>query len=425
MKNVRVAVFPAGSEIGLEICSALQYDKYVELIGLTSVRDHAEMVYRETETVPYYQEEDFIEKLNEVLERAQVDYLYPAYDDVLLFLTRRQREIHAKIITTEPETIEITRFKRKTYEFLKCEPFVPKVYSSREKVERYPVFVKPDRGQGAQGTQKIEKEADWGKVEDLESMVITEYLPGEEVTVDCFTDGNGVLCAYEPRRRIRIKSGIAVRSEVMDEDFAITDIANVLNGRLQFKGAWFFQLKKNQEGEYRLLEIAARVAGTMGLGRSMGINYPLLTLYVHMGLETEVIPNSYHACVDRALVSRYELSLDYRTVYVDLDDTLILKGQVNDLLIRYLYQCVNKGKRLVLLSRHAGDMGDYLRRFRISEELFDQIVFVGDSPKSEYVQDKRAILIDDSFRERKEVMRNCGFPVFGTENVESLIDWKR
>ena len=163
----------------------------------------------------------------------------------------------------------------------------------------------------------------------------------------------------------------------------------------------------------------------MGLGRNMGINYPLLTLYVHMGLRTEVVPNSYHAWVDRALVSRYELSMDYRTVYVDLDDTLILKGRVNDLLIRYLYQCVNKGKRLVLLSRHAGDMGDYLRRFRISGELFDQIVFVGDSPKSEYVQDKRAILIDDSFRERKEVMRNCGFPVFGTENVESLIDWRR
>ena len=94
MKNVRVAVFPAGSEIGLEICSALRYDKYVELIGLTSVRDHAEMVYREMETVPYYQEEDFIEKLNEVLDRTRVDYLYPAYDDVLLFMTRRQREIH-------------------------------------------------------------------------------------------------------------------------------------------------------------------------------------------------------------------------------------------------------------------------------------------------------------------------------------------
>ena len=425
MKNVRVAVFPAGSEIGLEICSALRYDKYVELIGLTSVRDHAEMVYREMETVPYYQEEDFIEKLNEVLDRTRVDYLYPAYDDVLLFMTRRQREIHAKIITSEPETIEITRFKKKTYEFLKGEPFVPKVYSSQEEVERYPVFAKPDRGQGAQGTQKIEKEADWGKVEDLESMVITEYLPGEEVTVDCFTDGNGVLGAHVPRRRIRIKSGIAVRSEVMDEDSAITDIANVLNERLKFKGAWFFQLKKDGAGEYKLLEIAARIAGTMGLGRNMGINYPLLTLYVHMGLRTEVVPNSYHAWVDRALVSRYELSMDYRTVYVDLDDTLILKGRVNDLLIRYLYQCVNKGKRLVLLSRHAGDMGDYLRRFRISGELFDQIVFVGDSPKSEYVQDKRAILIDDSFRERKEVMRNCGFPVFGTENVESLIDWRR
>ncbi len=73
MKKVKVAVFPAGSEIGLEICNALKYDKYIELIGLTSVLDHSEMVYRNIEIVPYYTDKDFTQKLNEVLDREQVD----------------------------------------------------------------------------------------------------------------------------------------------------------------------------------------------------------------------------------------------------------------------------------------------------------------------------------------------------------------
>ncbi len=424
MRTIKVAVFPAGSEIGLEICNALRYDKYIELLGLTSVRDHAEMVYPQTLMVPYYREENFIERLNEILEREGVEFLYPAFDDVLLFMTRRQQEIHAKIITSKLETVEITRFKRKTYEFLKQESFIPRVYSSREEVESYPVFVKPDRGQGSQGTWKITCEADWRKIENPEDMVITEYLPGEEITVDCFTDMEGILQVCTARKRMRIKSGIAVRSETMETDAEISYIADILNSRLKFIGAWFFQLKKDGMGEYKLLEAAARIAGTMGLSRNRGINFPLLTLYMHMGLPVEIIRNGYDAYVERALISRYKLSLDYRTVYVDLDDTLILKGRINTLLIRYLYQCVNKKNQIVLLSRHQGDIKSYLKQFRIPDGLFDRMISVGENPKSGYIEDKSAILIDDSFRERKEVWEQCGISVFGTENVESLIDWR-
>lgn len=424
MKTVKVAVFPAGSEIGLEICNALRYDKYIELVGLTSVSDHSEMVCRKIEPVPYYKEPDFVRKLNEVIDREQIDYLYPGHDDVLLFLTRRQDEIHADVITSGRETVEITRSKKKTYAFFSQEAFIPKVYERPEKVKEYPVFAKPDIGQGSQGTQKIRGPKDWMKIENPQAMVITEYLPGEEVTVDCFTGADGTLQAFVARRRERIKSGIAVRSERIPTTPEIAEIAHRLNQSLDFKGAWFFQLKKSASGRYKLLEAAARIAGTMGLSRNLGINFPLLTLYLHRGVAVEVMENSCGALVERALISRYKLSLTYRTVYVDLDDTLIFKGEVNTCLIGYLYQCVNQKKHLVLLSRHTGDMAEYLKQFRIPAGLFDQLIFVGEEPKSAYITEKEAILIDDSHRERSDVMRRCQIPVFGPENVESLIDWR-
>ena len=424
MDKMRVAVFPAGSEIGLEICNALKYDKAVELYGLTSVEDHSQMVFERVHCVPFYTDENFLDKLNLFLREHQIDFLYPAYDDILLFLTRNQDKICANVVTSALETIEITRSKKKTYEFLKQEDFIPRVYENVDEIKFYPVFVKPDIGQGSCGVCKIEAPEEFSKVNDLEKNVICEYLPGEEVTVDCFTDGSGQLLSYIPRTRSRIRNGIAVRSEVVESTEEIGRIAYRLNTRLEFKGAWFFQLKRDINNQYKLLEIAARVPGTMGLTRNLGINYPMLTLYVQQGMSVEICKNNYSILVDRALISRYQIQMDYQHVYVDLDDTLIVENKVNGILMNFIYQCLNKGKKIYLLTRHKGDVAEYLQQYKIAEALFEKIFVLKDEEKAEYILSENAIFIDDSFRERKGVKNHCNIPVFGVENIESLIEWK-
>lgn len=54
-----------------------------------------------------------------------------------------------------------------------------------------------------------------------------------------------------------------------------------------------------------------------------------------------MLPNHYGVLADRALFSRYALSGLHKEVYVDLDDTLIVRERVNLCLIRFLYQAVN------------------------------------------------------------------------------------
>lgn len=424
MDNIRVAVFPAGSEIGLEICNALKFEKYVELIGLTSVADHSQMVFEKLCFVPFYREENFLKKLNEVVEQNEIDYIYPAYDDVLLFLTEKQEKIKAKIVTSPLKTIEITRSKRKTYQYLREESFIPKVYDDIGKITEYPVFAKPDIGQGSYGVRKINSEEELGSLSDDKDMVIAEYLPGEELTVDCFTDKDGKLLSYIPRKRLRIRNGIAVRSELAEVTDEITWIAARLNQRLMFTGAWFFQIRKDVKGEYKLLEIAARIPGTMGLTRNLGINYPMLTLYVNMDMPVSVQRNDCELIVDRALISRYEQDIEYRHVYIDLDDTLIIKGKVNALLMQYLYQCMNNKKNIYLMTRHKGDVWEYLDQFNISSKIFEKIIVLNEESKAEYIEQKDAVFIDDSYRERADVKKTCGIPVFGIDNIESLISWK-
>jgi hypothetical protein len=110
---------------------------------------------------------------------------------------------------------------------------------------------------------------------------------------------------------------------------------------------------------------------------------------------------------------------------VDLDDTLIVRERVNLCLIRFLYQAVNAGKRIHLLTRHEGDVSLVLREHKIAAELFDSVMqLMAGEPKSGYIVANDAVFIDDSFAERREVAHKLGIPVFDTDMVESLLEYK-
>jgi carbamoylphosphate synthase large subunit len=423
----RVAIFPAGTEIGLEINRALKYSTHIEVYGFTSIKDHSEYVYANyVEGLPFYSEDTFIDRLNKYIEKYNIDFVFPAHDDVQLCLTENLDNIKAAIITADLNTVRICRSKIETYRFFSSEGFVPAIYENKESVETFPVFIKPNVGQGTRGAKIIKSmhELQNAFYENL-NIVVCEYLPGEEYTVDCFTDFNGALRACKLRNRKRIKTGISVSSEILPMNNTVMKIAQTINSKLRFNGVWFFQLKKSRNDEYKLLEIAPRVAGTMGLSRNTGINYPLLTVFNAMRIPVSIIENCYEIEVDRAFISRYRINLKYDTVYLDMDDTLIVNGKVNCFLMMFLYQLVNQKKKIKLISKHQKDIMETLKKYRISLELFDEIVHLErDNEKPKYLIDKNAIFIDDSFSERNKISQSTGIPVFDCSEIEALIDWR-
>jgi len=87
----------------------------------------------------------------------KIDYIFPAFDDVIVALAKNSDLIKAKIVASPLDTCAVTRSKSKTYRALRDEVRVPKIYDSSAAVDRFPVFVKPDKGQGSQKAQLIEK----------------------------------------------------------------------------------------------------------------------------------------------------------------------------------------------------------------------------------------------------------------------------
>lgn len=427
MSDVKnVLVFPAGTEIALEIHDALKFSKFVRLFGATSVACHAEFVFENcVGGVPFVDDPALIDSLNEIIDKYHIDYVYPAHDSALLTLTRERARLHAVVVTSDEQTVEICRSKNKTYEYLAGADYLPQSYPDADSVSGYPVFIKPSVGQGAVGARHIDdrEHLDEALADGVE-YAICEYLPGEEFTVDCFTDRHGVLRFVGPRSRARIRAGISVRSREFEPDAGILAVAQDINRRMRFNGAWFFQLKKNAAGEYRLMEIAPRIAGTMCMARNLGVNMPLLTLYNMWGYDVGIINNRNAELVDRAFINRFVTDIEYDRVYVDFDDTVTVRGRANSILMMYLYQARNAGKHLVLLTKHAEDIQASMDRYAVSPRLFDEIIHIAPgADKSEYIK-PNSIFIDDSFAERKTVLERCGIPVFDLDMVESLLDWR-
>lgn len=427
--KIKVLVFPCGTEIGLEVWRALKDIRFIELYGASSAEDHGRYVFeRYFGGVPFVSSPDFPAYIDDLCKKNEIDFIFPAHDDVQLALAKIADKLSAKLIAPPLETVEMCRHKALTYEHLAGADFMPRVYSSVSEVDTFPVIIKPDAGQGASGValmhSREELEAELSQRD--RQQVIVEYLSGEEYTVDCFTDRHGALryCAFRTRQRIR--NGISVCSRLMPADERVREIAEYINRSMTQRGVWFFQLKKNAKGEYRLLEVATRVAGTMCVERIAGVNLPLLTIFDALDYDVTLTPQLDFVEVERALTNRFELCLDYDEVYFDFDDTITTHDKVNTQTIAFIYQCVNRKIPVHLLTRHDGDLDEVLAAHRISRSLFDSVIHIPlKDKKSAYINPgAKAIYIDDSFAERQDIAGAFGIKTFGVDAVEGLIDWR-
>lgn len=427
MKNIKVLVFPCGSEVGLEINKSLKDISFITLYGGSSVADHGEWEYENyIGTIPYITDDHFVEKLNGIIDQYHIDYVFPAFDAVILKLSECRDDLHAEVLTSSKETVQICRSKEKTYKNLTGAYFLPKVYLSPDEVREYPVLMKPAVGQGGQGVKLIldEETLRFELEHRAEKQVVCEYLPGMEYTVDCFTDRYGILkyCAYRSRRRI--KNGISVNSVLEPESEEVQKIAKEINTRMNFRGVWFFQLKLSKNNQYKLMEIATRVAGTMCVERARGVNLPLLTVFDGMGYDVEIQPEFNSVETDRALSNCYKIDLEFDELYIDYDDTIIVHDKVNIWALALIYKCLNRNIPVYLVTKHKNDIYQSLRERHIGTELFKQIIHVGEKEKKvDYMHPgEKALYIDDSFAERTAVKKHFGIKVMGVDNLEVLLN---
>jgi hypothetical protein len=428
MSKINVLIFPCGSENAMEIHTSLKDCVNIEVFGASSKKDHGYFVYKNyIEELPFIQEEHFLKNFNKALRKYNIDIVFPTHDTVALFLAENLNDIAAKVALSGLEQARICRYKSETYRLFADTSFSPILYSSTAEIKNFPVFIKPNVGEGAKNTKVIESLNDpVFNTEWQNDYLLMEYLPGIELSVDCFSDKNGELRFAGPRERYRTFAGISVNSFTVSLTNELKEIAEVINQRLKLRGLWFFQIKQDHKGKFKLLEVSVRAAGTMNLYRNLGVNFSLLTVYDLLGYDVNILFNDYHIEVDRALINRYKINCDFHTVYIDFDDTITKNDLPNPFVMMFLYGMKNRGKKIKVITRHKFDFDKTLHRLGINKSLFDETIKIGwDQKKYKFIRGTSGIIfIDNAYSERLEVKKHLDIPVFDVDAVQSLIDWR-
>ncbi len=171
-----------------------------------------------------------------------------------------------------------------------------------------PVIVKPLHSSGMRGVRLVREDA-WSEKRffsekpdgleitlfDLqktlfhdnwkENLIIMEYLPGKEYSVDVFKGREKIVVI--PRLRKKIRSGISFVTEIcQDESMEHQSLAFMKEVGLT--GVVGFQYKLNSDGEPRILECNPRIQGTMVASTFAGRNVIWYAIEEMMYGKTEI-----------------------------------------------------------------------------------------------------------------------------------------
>lgn len=420
----RVLVLSCGALTATDMSISLKDNDEFELWGTSIYKDHGIYTYKNyISDIPKISDPNFIVILNEKIKEYNIKYLVPTHEDMCLFLQKNKEKINAITLSSNYETSLICRYKTKTYEKMNNYDFIPKIYK-KEDVKKYPVFIKKDDDQGARNCYKVNTKQELDLYTKNSDMIICEYLPGDEVTVDCFTNKDRKLIFCNPRATDRMLAGIDVHSRRINLDDEIMYIAESLNKEIEFRGCWFFQIKKDINGKFKLLEIATRLAGTFSLSRCLDVNLLLMQLKDMEGQDVSITFNNIDIESDKQFTGKYFLGINYNIVYIDFESCFEQKEQIDTFLMLYLYQCINKNIEIILLVENLENSLKYLSENKIDKKLFKEIILVLKS-EIKNVLKENSILISNNDELKNEIRKsNKQYCCFSNTIIEALIDWK-
>ena len=293
-------------------------------IVTTDIKDNpvgkflSESFYR----VPSPESEDYIPVLKRIIKKEKVRVILPQTTREINVLSQKKEEIKKKganIVVSDNESIKKANDK---YLIIKeCEnigiPY-PKYFlinSKRAFLEAldilgYPdnkVVIKPRLSNGLRGLRIITEDVlnldrflnekpsgleinlrsllDILQQDRFPELLVEEYLPGEEYTVDVFRNSKGIVVI--PRLRISIRSGITFDTKV-DLRKDIIEYSKKLAISLCLKYCFGFQFKLDINGIPKILESNPRVQGTMITTTFAGFNMIYYSVKEALGEEVNL-----------------------------------------------------------------------------------------------------------------------------------------
>lgn len=252
--------------------------------------------------------EEFIPSILQICKREKVNVVIPLVTNELLKFATSTSEfenIGTKVLVSGPEGLRTANNKYllmktcrehgiPTPDFCKVNTwneFEQAVYSLG--YPGVPVCFKPPVSRGLRGFRILREDIDrldllmnykptdiFANLENIYAvlksakpfpeLLVMEYLPGSEYSVDVLTN-NGTALIVIPRRREKIKMGISFVG-ITENNPEITSYSSQISTLLKLHGNIGFQFKLDSDGVPKIIESNPRVQGTIVLCTAAGIN---------------------------------------------------------------------------------------------------------------------------------------------------------
>lgn len=188
------------------------------------------------------------------IETLNFDVYLPWLDEEhLLFASESNISFREKILTSSPESIRISINKFETFLFAKKNSI-----NVADKTENVPAFVRMNISRGSKGARKVTSQNELDKL-DKNKYIIQDLLEGQEYTVDCLCDMNGIPKVIVPRERVSAANVSLIGKVCMDNE--IINFCKSILEKIKFFGPINIQVMKFKNKLF-LIEINPRLAGT-------------------------------------------------------------------------------------------------------------------------------------------------------------------
>ena len=242
--------------------------------------------------VPGVGTKEYVPALLENCRRGKVGLLVPLTDLDLEYLADQAeafRAVGSQVMVGSPEVVRMCRDKTLTEQFL-ARIGLPRIRTLRlEEFRRrpfFPCFIKPVQGSASVGTGVIDDPtelkahlATFG-----EAMLVQEYVPGAEYTLDIYRGRDGAVRCVVPRQRLSIRAG-EVEKGLTVKDSELEAAGLLLGQRLD--GVWGVvnaQCRRPLGGQAHFFEINPRFGGGAPLAIAAGANLPRYVIEETLGL---------------------------------------------------------------------------------------------------------------------------------------------
>ena len=278
------------------------------------------------EVVPPVNTLHYIPALQELCTKHHIGLLIPLTDLDLRCLARHRQkfqEIGCEVMIGSLDTIMICRDKTRTCRFLQriglpaIRPLTLEQFRARP---FFPCFVKPVRGSASVGTGVIHSEAELNAhlatFGDL--MLVQDYVPGAEYTLDIYRTRKGEVRCVVPRQRLQVRAG-EVEKGLTVHDPELIEAGRKLGENLdELWGVINAQCRRPPGGKARFFEINPRFGGGAPLAIAAGADLPRYVLQERLGMEVTAEVGKFKP---NLLMMRYDSA-----VYVEAEDPQALPG---------------------------------------------------------------------------------------------------